>query len=97
MVDLSLFPSCGERARHADLKLIELLDPLEKPMTWAAVKAALQGEDWWAHATFDDPEYCSSEYGDFIIRIRECQMGYRTYQGGIEPLDRFLVRPEEVA
>jgi hypothetical protein len=62
-----------------------------------AVKAALREEKWWAHATFDNPGYMSSEVGDYIIRLPESTMGYRTYEGGIEPREGYYVHPDEVA
>lgn len=94
MVDLSLFPTAGEIARSADKRLAAMLDPLPRPLTWKIVAAALNGQKWHAHATFDDEFYHSQESGDFVIRVPDCFVGYCTGEGGIEPMDGYYVRPD---
>jgi hypothetical protein len=91
MVDCSLFPTAGEISRRADAELDALLEPL-RPLTWEKVAHALKGRKWVAHATFD----MSSEVGDYIIHVPGSFMGFRTYPDGIEPMEGYYVRPEEV-
>lgn len=88
--DHSMFPSQGELNERADALLRERLDPLPRPLTWAAVSAALNGMGWIAHAAFDDPWTHSNEYGDYIIHIRDSLVGYRTYRNGAVPGEYYI-------
>jgi hypothetical protein len=79
----------GELQEHADTLLRTVLDPL-RPLTWKKVAAALRGQKWHAQATFTDPWTQSNEYGDYIIRLPESLVGYRTYRDGIEPREEHI-------
>lgn len=80
-------------AKATDRSLAEKLNAI-KPLTWAKVTEALTGLKWHAHATFDDENYHSNEVGDFRIRLQEDFIGYRTGEGGIEPMPGYYVYPK---
>ena len=88
------FPSQGDLQEQADALIMELLKPIQS-LTWKKVGVALKGHKWHAQATFVDPWTQSNEYGDYIIRLPESLVGFRTYRDGIEPREEH-VRFEDV-